>query len=153
MLLSSTLRISRGREMWSKAFIPSLKSLHSLAKFSGNGVSQSSFNSSLHVLARISLPTSTVGEIKPAGSHTLANCVRTVRRVSTLLSSMASENEKEAAEKKIDDIFDDVDVKVLFIQVGGSQGEQLSGIVKEWNCGRSNKGEWNCFLIDLFNLQ
>ena len=53
----------------------------------------------------------------------------------------AAENEKEAAEKKIDDIFDDVDVKVLFIQVGDSQGEQLSGIVKEWNRGRNNKGE------------
>ena len=57
----------------------------------------------------------------------------------------ASENEKEAAEKKIDDIFDDVDVKVFFIQVGGSKGEQLSGIVKEWNRGRKNKGEWHFF--------
>ena len=56
-------------------------------------------------------------------------------------AAAASENEKEAAEKKIDDIFDDVDVKVLFIQVGDSKGEQLSGVVKEWNCGRNNKGE------------
>jgi len=54
-------------------------------------------------------------------------------------AAAASENEKEAAEKKIDDIFDDVDVKVLFIQVGDSKGEQLSGVVKEWNCGRNNK--------------
>ena len=60
-------------------------------------------------------------------------------------AAAAAENEKEAAEKKIDDIFDDVEVKVLFIQVGDSQGEQLSGIVKEWNRGRNNKGEWNCF--------
>ena len=59
-----------------------------------------------------------------------------------------NENKKEAAEQKIDDIFDDVDVKVLFIQVGDSQGDQMSGIVKQWNCGRNNKGEWNCFLID-----
>ena len=65
----------------------------------------------------------------------------------------AAENEKEAAEKKIDDIFDDVDVKVLFIQVGDSQREQLSRILKEWNCGRNNKGEWNCliFLISIGN--
>ena len=63
-------------------------------------------------------------------------------------AASASENEKEAAEKKIDDIFDDVDVKVLFIQVEGSQRKQLSGIVKEWNRGRSNKGEWDCFLIN-----
>ena len=56
-------------------------------------------------------------------------------------AAAAAENEKEAAEKKIDDIFDDVDVKVLFIQVGGSQGEQLSGIVKDWNRGRKNRGE------------
>ena len=63
-------------------------------------------------------------------------------------AAAASENEKEAAEKKIDDIFDDVDVKVLFIQVGDSQGDQMSGIVKEWNRGRSNKGEWDCFLIN-----
>ena len=54
----------------------------------------------------------------------------------------ASESEKEADELKIDDIFDNVDVKVLFIQVGDSQREQLSGIVKEWNRGRNNKGEW-----------
>ena len=60
-------------------------------------------------------------------------------------AAAAVENEKEAAEKKIDDIFDDVDVKVLFIQVGDSQGDQMSGIVKEWNRGRSNKGEWDCF--------
>lgn len=51
----------------------------------------------------------------------------------------AAAAEKEAAEKKIEDIFDEVDVKVLFIQVEGSQGEQLSGIVNEWNRGRSNK--------------
>ena len=66
-------------------------------------------------------------------------------------AAAADENEKEAAEKKIDNIFDDVDVKVLFIQVGDSQGEQLSGIVKEWNRGRNNKGEWNCFFI--FNIR
>ena len=60
-------------------------------------------------------------------------------------AAAADKNEKEAAEKKINDIFDDVDVKVLFIQVGDSQREQLSGIVKEWNRGRNNKGEWNCF--------
>ena len=62
-------------------------------------------------------------------------------------AAAAAENEKEALEKKIDDIFDDVDVKVLFIQVGDSQGEQLRGIVKEWNRGRSRKGEGNCFFI------
>ena len=67
-------------------------------------------------------------------------------------AAAAAENEKEAAEKKIDDIFDDVEVKVLFIQVGDSQREQFSGIVKEWNHGRSNKGEWDCILIDDFNL-
>ena len=59
-----------------------------------------------------------------------------------------NENKKEAAEQKIDDIFDDVDVKVLFIQVEDSKSEQLSGIAKEWNRGRSNKGEWDCFLIN-----
>ena len=68
-------------------------------------------------------------------------------------AAAAAENEKEAAEKKIDDIFDDVEVKVLFIQVGDSKREQLSGIVKEWNRGRNNKGEGNCFLIDDFNLK
>ena len=67
-------------------------------------------------------------------------------------AAAAAENEKEAAEKKIDDIFDDVDVKVLFIQVGDSQREQLSGIVKEWNRGRNNKGEWNCFSIYDFSM-
>ena len=60
-------------------------------------------------------------------------------------AAAADENEKEAAEKKIDDIFEDVDVKVLFIQVGDRKRQQLSRIVKEWNRGRTNKGEGKCY--------
>ena len=68
-------------------------------------------------------------------------------------AAAADEKEKEAAEKKIDDIFYEVDVKVLFIQVGDRKRQQLSRIVKEWNRGGNNKGEWNCliFLISIGN--
>ena len=62
--------------------------------------------------------------------------------------ALPSEEEKEAAEQKINDFFSET-LNVLFIpadEVEDSKREELRTILKEWNSSHDNKGKEETFI-------